>query len=184
MKKCILVVSILLVLLGQATVEAQEAKDKKCKGGNIQLWGSAGPKDYKNSSSFALGVRLGSFGLEGGHAGKGDYTPEDVLDYRVPHSHYVILGEKSIGKTTGFDVIWFYNPATSISIFAGCGMYLQEYRVVAKSLITSWLYTQSKFTERYFVPSVGIFYFPATNISVGIGYHPIRGLNGRIGLGF
>lgn len=168
------VVAIIILTFGQANAEQQERYNS--------WWLSAGAKNSK--SSFALGGRGKDLGIEIGGRTGGDYKKDDLLDYPVPHNSYTSLGKKSVDGNIGFDVLGFLNPAHQVSVYAGVGAYFQEYREVARSNATGWLYTQSKTTETELAVSGGLQFFPSDKMILGVGYNSIRGVNGQIGIRF
>jgi hypothetical protein len=133
----------------------------------------------------AVGIRWNNIGFEFGSVFNQDPLPGILNDFSLP-SNFLFndLGEKKISAQYGGDILGYFDVNSSVSLYGGVGIYFQSKSRIAQSQATNELYKQTDNTV--VTPSVtaGVDYNFSDAVNVGIGYHSIRGINGRIGISF
>lgn len=137
-----------------------------------QYWFSGGKA--KDGAALTFGGHKNGLGGEVALITDSEYTKDELQDYPVPHASYRILGNKRIGNTFGLDAIAFTNLSQNWSLGVGAGIYFTEYRRVAESNVTGWLYTQDKETKLRGAASLRL-HFASNGFLLGVGVHSLRG---------
>jgi opacity protein-like surface antigen len=178
--KSVLYTAVAAACILAGSVSAQEQAEAAPRQG--YAWISGGSSN--GSGSVAAGLRSGRFGIEAGALLSGDYATDDVLDYPVPHSGYVVLGEKQIGSAAGVDALLFLDAGKKVSFYGGLGLYGAEQAVVARSTATGWLYKQSSETKLEAAGSAGVHVHLTPKVTLGAGYHSVRGAQATLAFAF
>jgi hypothetical protein len=147
--------------------------DAKCSNGRME----AGYYTVTDNVNYLLGIGAAvTFGR--------DQTPADLLDYPVPHSFYVNLGQKNKGEEWGFYAKFGFEPihGSGLFLFGLGGFTMGQQIMLAQSLATGWYYTQSTTTNTYGLYGGGIGYYGALfPINVQLSYDNRMGTTGMIG---
>ncbi len=146
-----------------------------------EAWLSVGAKD--SDVSAALGYRMKYIGFEVGFLNNSEFK-EDVLKWNVPHNDYTDLGTKRTGSSFGIDLLGFYDINDRFALYAGPGVYAEGRQHVAQSNATGWYYEESDESRVIVAGSAGIHARLSDSVFAGVGYHTIRGVNGKIGVRF
>jgi len=138
---------------------------------------------YHGHNSLSIGGRTNSFGLEVGAYFQNDFPTEYTIDSKPPDSNYVSIGEK-YDNAYGFDALWLGNTQYGWSFFVGPGLYLTKHATFVRSNTDGLIYNLGYSIEYDLAGSTGIIYSPHKNLSIGLGFHSIRGPNLSFGLRF
>ncbi|WP_295620413.1 hypothetical protein [Chamaesiphon sp. GL140_3_metabinner_50] len=150
---------------------------------NTQILGSIGLKD--GAVSPGIGIRYNNIGLEIGGIFNQDSLPRSVNDFSLPSNFFFTdLGLKKLSPQWGADVLGFVNVAPRVAIYGSVGVYFQSQARIAQSLATSELYKQTDETNVTGAIGGGVTYSPSDDVSVGLGYHSLRGVTARLGISF
>jgi hypothetical protein len=144
---------------------------------------SAGFNDGKIAP--ALGARWNNFGVEVGAIFNSDSLPGTLNDFSLPNNFlFNDLGVKKISAQYGADILGYFDLNPSVSLYGGVGIYFQSKARIAQSQATNELYTQTN--EQDITPAVsgGVDYNLSDSINIGVGYHSLRGITGKIGFSF
>jgi hypothetical protein len=133
----------------------------------------------------AIGIRWNNIGLEFGAIFNEDSLPGILNDFSLP-SNFLFndLGEKKTSAQYGSDVLGYYDVNPDVSLYGGVGLYFQSKSRIAQSQATNELYKQTDTTTITPAVTVGVDYNISDAMNVGLGYHSLRGINGRIGIRF
>jgi hypothetical protein len=133
----------------------------------------------------AVGIRWNNFGFEFGAIFNEDRLPGILNDFSLP-SNFLFndLGEKKTSAQYGGDILGYFDVNPSVSLYGGVGLYVQSKSRIAQSQATNELYKQTDNNVVTPTVTVGVDYNVSDAVNVGIGYHSLRGINGRIGIGF
>ncbi len=133
----------------------------------------------------AVGVRWHNFGVEVGAIFNQDALPGTLNDFSLP-SNFLFndLGVKKISARYGADILGYIDVDRAVSIYGGVGIYFQNKARIAQSLATNELYKQTDETDVTPAVSAGVNYNVSDSIDLGIGYHSLRGITGKIGISF
>jgi hypothetical protein len=144
---------------------------------------SAGFKDGKIAP--ALGVRWNNFGVEVGANFNADSLPGTLNDFSLP-SNFLFndLGVKKISAQYGADILGYFDLNQSVSLYGGVGVYFQSKARIAQSQATNDLYTQTNEQDITPAVSAGVDYHVSDSMNIGVGYHSLRGITGKIGFSF
>jgi hypothetical protein len=144
---------------------------------------SAGFKDGKIAP--ALGARWNNFGVEVGAIFNADSLPGTLNDFSLPNNFlFNDLGVKKISAQYGADILGYFDLNPSVSLYGGVGIYFQSKARIAQSQATNELYTQTNEQEITPAVSAGVDYNVSDSIDIGVGYHSLRGITGKIGFSF
>jgi opacity protein-like surface antigen len=157
----------------------REVKDPN----SAQFFGTAG---FTNGSiAPSIGVRYNNIGFEVGAIFNQDSLPSAVNDFALPNNFFFTdLGVKKLSPQFGFDLLGFVDVAPSVSVYGSVGLYFQSVGRIAQSQSTSDLYKQTDLTNTTGAFGTGVTYNPSDSISIGLGYHSLRGVNVRLGFSF
>jgi OmpA-like transmembrane domain len=133
----------------------------------------------------AVGVRWHNFGVEVGTIFNQDALPGALNDFSLP-SNFLFndLGVKKISARYGADILGYIDVDPKVAIYGGVGIYFQNKARIAQSQATNELYKQTDETEVTPAVSAGVDYAVSDAVSLGIGYHSLRGITGKIGISF
>jgi opacity protein-like surface antigen len=150
---------------------------------STQLFGSAG---FTNGSiAPSIGVRYNYIGLEVGAVFNQDSLPGAVNDFSLPSNFFFNdLGIKKLSPQWGLDLLGFVDVAPRVAAYGSVGLYFQNVGRIAQSLATNELYKQTNTTNTTGAFGGGVIYSPSDSLSVGLGYHSVRGVNVRLGVSF
>jgi opacity protein-like surface antigen len=146
---------------------------------------SAGFKDGKVAP--AVGARWNNFGVEVGALFNTDSLPGTLNDFALPENgkfFFNDLGVKKISPQYGADILGFINVNPSVAVYGGVGVYFQTKSRIAQSQATNELYKQTDTTDVTPAVSAGVDYNVTNSFNLGIGYHSLRGITGKIGISF
>jgi hypothetical protein len=144
---------------------------------------SAGFRDGKIAP--ALGARWNNFGVEVGAVFNSDSLPGTLNDFSLPNNFlFNDLGVKKISPQYGADVLGYFDLNPSVSLYGGVGIYFQSKARIAQSQATNELYTQTNEQDITPAVSAGVDYSVSDSINIGVGYHSLRGVTGKIGFSF
>jgi hypothetical protein len=144
---------------------------------------SAGFKDGKIAP--ALGARWNNFGVEVGAVFNSDSLPGTLNDFSLPNNFlFNDLGVKKISTQYGGDILGYFDLNPSVSLYGGVGIYFQSKARIAQSQATNELYTQTNEQDITPAVSAGVDYNVSDSINIGVGYHSLRGITGKIGFSF
>lgn len=154
---------------------------------NSSFWLNSGKKD--GDWNFTIGGRGNRLGLELGFVVNHE-TPDDMLDYAIPHTSYTDKGWKDNGGL-GLDLLTFINSDDvnidmlpfKFSLYGGLGVYWMEESHVVQSTVTGLNYQQKTKDTTKYPYSYGVQFLgnERNSLMISIGYHELRGAN--IGLG-
>ena len=165
MKKLIVIILLLLPSIGYSFDNA--------------VWLSISPS--KTKPNFSIGIRGKEWGGELGLVNDFDFSTDNILDYKMPHSDYTNLGWQNVDQAYGIDIYRYFNVNSNSSVYIGPGFYMREQRLLAKSNLTDLVYTQAT-SEKIQIPiSIG-FDIYGKEFFYGLGYHSMRGLNIQFGI--
>ncbi len=150
---------------------------------SAQFFGTAG---FTNGSvAPSIGVRFNNIGFEVGAIFNQDSLPASVNDFALPNNFFFNdLGVKKLSPQFGFDLLGFVDVAPRVSVYGSVGLYFQSVGRIAQSQATSDLYKQTDLTNTTGAFGTGVTYNPSDSISIGLGYHSLRGVNVRLGFSF
>ena len=147
------------------------------------LLGSSGFKDGKVAPG--IGVKYKNIGFEIAGIFNQDSLPGAVNDFSLPSNFlFTDLGLKKLSAQWGADVLGFVDVAPRVAVYGSVGLYFQNVGRIAQSRATNDLYKQTNETETTGAIGAGVNYQASESINVGVGYHSLRGLTGRIGINF
>jgi opacity protein-like surface antigen len=150
---------------------------------NTQILGSIGLKD--GAVSPGIGIRYNNIGFEIGGIFNQDSLPRSVNNFSLPSNFFFTdLGLKKLSPQWGGDVLGFVDVAPRVAIYGSVGVYFQNQARIAQSLATSELYKQTDETNVTGAVGGGVTYSPSDGVSVGLGYHSLRGVTARLGISF
>ncbi len=150
---------------------------------NTQILGSIGLKD--GAVSPGIGIRYNNIGFEIGGIFNQDSLPRSVNNFSLPSNFFFTdLGLKKLSPQWGGDVLGFVDVAPRVAIYGSVGVYFQSQARIAQSLATSELYKQTDETNVTGAVGGGVTYSPGEGVSVGLGYHSLRGITARLGISF
>jgi opacity protein-like surface antigen len=150
---------------------------------NTQILGSIGLKD--GAVSPGIGIRYNNIGFEIGGIFNQDSLPRSVNNFSLPSNFFFTdLGLKKLSPQWGGDVLGFVDVAPRVAIYGSVGVYFQSQARIAQSLATSELYKQTDETNVTGAVGGGVTYSPSDGVSVGLGYHSLRGVTARLGISF
>jgi hypothetical protein len=133
----------------------------------------------------ALGMRWNNFGVEVGALFNADSLPGTLNDFSLPNNFlFNDLGVKKLSAQYGVDVLGYFDVNPSVSLYGGVGIYFQSKSRIAQSQATNELYQQTSETNVTPAVSGGVDYNLSDSINLGVGYHSIRGITGKIGFSF
>jgi opacity protein-like surface antigen len=164
--------------VGQENRSTRRAEDDK-----TQLLASAGFKDGQIAP--AVGVRWNNIGFEIAGVFNQDTFSRSVNDFSLP-SNFLFddLGVKKLSPQWGGDLLGFFDVAPKVSLYGSVGIYFQSLSRIAQSQATQELYKQTNDTNVSGAIGGGVNYSPGDNISIGVGYHSLRGITARMGINF
>ncbi len=150
---------------------------------NTQILGSIGLKD--GAISPGIGIRYNNIGFEIGGIFNQDSLPRSVNNFSLPSNFFFTdLGLKKLSPQWGADVLGFVDVAPRVALYGSVGVYFQSQARIAQSLATSELYKQTDETNVTGAVGGGVTYSPGEGVSVGLGYHSLRGVTARLGINF
>lgn len=150
---------------------------------NTQILGSIGLKD--GTVSPGIGIRYNNIGFEIGGIFNQDSLPRSVNNFSLPSNFFFTdLGLKKLSPQWGADLLGFVDVAPRVAIYGSVGVYFQSQARIAQSLATSELYKQTDETNITGAVGGGVTYSPGDGVSVGLGYHSLRGVTARLGISF
>jgi opacity protein-like surface antigen len=150
---------------------------------STQILGSVGLKD--GTVSPGIGLRFDNIGFEVGGIFNQDSLPRAVNDFSLPNNFFFTdLGVKKLSPQWGADLLGFVDVAPRVSVYGSVGVYFQSQSRIAQSLATSELYKQTNETNVTGAVGGGVTYSPSESVSVGLGYHSLRGVTARLGVSF
>jgi opacity protein-like surface antigen len=150
---------------------------------NTQILGSIGLKD--GAVSPGIGIRYNNIGFEIGGIFNQDSLPRSVNNFSLPSNFFFTdLGLKKLSPQWGGDLLGFVDVAPRVAIYGSVGVYFQSQARIAQSLATSELYKQTDETNVTGAVGGGVTYSPGEGVSVGLGYHSLRGVTARLGISF
>jgi hypothetical protein len=133
----------------------------------------------------AVGIRWNNIGLEFGAIFNEDRLPGVLNDFSLPANFlFNDLGEKKTSANYGGDILGYFDVNPSVSLYGGVGIYFQSKSRIAQSQATNELYKQTDNTVVTPSVTVGVDYNLSEAVNIGIGYHSLRGVNGRVGISF
>ena len=145
--------------------------------------GSIGFKD--GSISPAVGLRFNNIGFEVGGIFNQDNLPRPVNDFSLPSTFFFTdLGVKKLSPQWGADLLGFVDVAPQVSVYGSVGVYFQSQSRIAQSTATNELYKQTNETNVTGAVGGGVTYSASESVSVGLGYHSLRGVTARVGISF
>jgi opacity protein-like surface antigen len=150
---------------------------------NVSLLVSSGFKDGKVAPG--LGIRYKNIGFELAGIFNQDSLPGTVNDFSLP-SNFLFndLGIKKLSPQWGGDVLGFLDVDPRMSIYGSVGLYFQNLGRIAQSQATNDLFKQTDETNVTGAVGGGVRYKAGDNISVGLGYHSLRGVTASMGISF
>jgi opacity protein-like surface antigen len=162
---------------------SQESRSDNSTPSSTQVLGSIGLKD--GSVSPGVGLRWNNIGFEVGGIFNQDSLPRAVNDFALPNNFFFTdLGVKKLSPQWGADLLGYMDVAPRVSVYGSVGVYFQSQSRIAQSLATSELYKQTDETNVTGAVGGGVTYSPSDGVSVGLGYHSLRGITARLGISF
>ncbi len=111
-----------------------------------------------------------------------EFSNKDLLDYPVPHNSYTNLGMKRTGNSIGLDVNYlFSDDGATVRPYVGVGLYNSPKKEIAQSNVTGWYYTQNDRGGISVGAEIGVLLSSERGLTIGVGFHTIRGANISIG---
>jgi opacity protein-like surface antigen len=153
----------------------------------FEVFGTVG---FKNGiGSPGIGVRYYNIGLELGAVLNQDSLNGTVNDFSLPtnnptFSSFTDLGIKKLSPQWGVDVLGFMDVAPRVSLYGSVGIYFQSLSQIVQSQATNEFYKQTNETNVTGALGGGVKFNPSDNVSIGVGYHSIRGVTGGVGFIF
>jgi opacity protein-like surface antigen len=153
----------------------------------IEVFGTVGFKN--NNASPGIGVRYNNIGLELGAVFNQDSLNGIVNDVRLPIENptfgsFTDLGIKKVSPQWGVDVLGFVDVAPTVSLYGSVGIYFQSLSQIVQSQATREFYKQTNETNTTGALGGGVKFKPSDNVSIGVGYHSIRGVTAGVGFSF
>jgi hypothetical protein len=150
---------------------------------STQVFGSAG---FTNGGiAPGIGVRYNNIGFEIGALFNQDSLPGSVNNFSLPNNFFFNdLGTKKLSPQWGADLLGFVDVAPRVAAYGSVGLYFQNVAQIAQSQATNQLYKQTDTTNTTGAIGGGVTYSPSDSVSIGLGYHSIRGVNVRLGINF
>jgi opacity protein-like surface antigen len=145
---------------------------------------------FKNgNASPGIGVRYNNIGLELGAIFNQDNLNGTVNDFSLPtnnptFSSFTTLGIKKVSPQWGVDVLGFVDVAPRVSLYGSVGIYFQSLSQIVQSQATNEFYKQTNETNTTGALGGGVKFKPSENVSIGVGYHSIRGVTAGVGFSF
>jgi opacity protein-like surface antigen len=169
--------------LRPSTQIVQSDASSNSNSSNVSVLVSSGFKDGKIAPG--LGVRYNNIGFEFAGIFNQDSLPGSVNDFSLP-SNFLFndLGIKKLSPQWGGDVLGFFDVDPRVSVYGSVGLYFQNTARIAQSQATNDLYKQTDETNVSGAVGGGVAYKASDNISVGVGYHSLRGVTARMGISF
>ncbi len=148
-----------------------------------QILTSVGLKNGTVSPS--IGMRYNNLGLELGAIFNQDSLPSTPNDFALP-SNFLFndLGTKKLSPQWGADVLGFVDINPRIALYGSVGVYFQSLSRIAQSQATNELYKQTDETNVAGAIGGGMTYKATDSISIGAGYHSLRGITANVGIKF
>jgi opacity protein-like surface antigen len=169
--------------IGQDDGTSGASQDNRSRRSNNQILGSVGFKDGNISPS--IGVRYNTLGFEIGGIFNQDSLPGRVNEFSLPGNFlFNDLGVKKLSPQWGGDLLGFVDVAPRVAVYGSVGIYFQNVARIAQSQATNDLYKQTDDTNVTGAVGGGVTYSPSDDISIGLGYHSLRGLTTRLGISF
>ena len=153
----------------------------------LEVFGTVG---FKNgSASPGIGIRYNNIGLELGAIFNQDNLNGTVNDFSLPtnnptFSSFTDLGIKKVSPQWGVDVLGFVDVAPRVSLYGSVGIYFQSSSQIVQSQATNEFYKQTNETNTTGALGGGVKFQPSDNVSIGVGYHSIRGVTAGVGFIF
>jgi opacity protein-like surface antigen len=153
----------------------------------LEVFGTIGLKN--GNASPGIGVRYNNIGLELGAIFNQDSLNGVVNDFSLPtnnptFSRFTDLGIKKVSPQWGVDVLGFVDVAPRVSLYGSVGIYFQSLSQIVQSQATNEFYKQTNETNTTGALGGGVKFKPSDNISIGVGYHSIRGVTAGVGISF
>jgi opacity protein-like surface antigen len=149
---------------------------------STQVFGTAGFTGGGIAPS--IGVRYNSFGVEIGAIFNQDNLGA-VNDFSLPNNFFFTnLGVKKLSPQWGVDLLGFVDVAPRVSVYGSVGVYFQHVGQIAQSQATNELYKQTNLVNTTGAVGGGVTYSLSDSMSIGLGYHSVRGVNVRLGVNF
>jgi opacity protein-like surface antigen len=149
---------------------------------STQVFGTAGFTGGGIAPS--IGVRYNSFGLEIGALFNQDNLGA-VNDFSLPNNFFFTnLGVKKLSPQWGVDLLGFVDVSPRVSAYGSVGVYFQNVGQIAQSQATNELYKQTNSINTTGAIGGGVTYSLSDSLSIGLGYHSVRGVNVRLGVNF
>ncbi len=153
----------------------------------LEVFGSVGFKD--GNTSPGIGVRYNNIGLELGAVFNQDRLNGTVNDFALPtsnptFSNFTDLGIKKVSPQWGVDVLGFVDVAPRVSLYGSVGLYFQSSSQIVQSTASNEFYKQTNETNTTGALGGGLKFQPSDNVSIGVGYHSIRGVTAGVGFSF
>jgi opacity protein-like surface antigen len=168
--------------IGQYDGTSGASQDNRTRRSN-QILGSVGFQDGNISPS--IGVRYNNIGFEIGGIFNQDSLPGRVNEFSLPGNFlFNDLGVKKLSPQWGGDLLSFLDVAPRVAVYGSVGIYFQNIARIAQSQATNDLYKQTDDTNVTGAVGGGVTYSPSDDISIGLGYHSLRGLTTRLGISF
>jgi opacity protein-like surface antigen len=168
--------------IGQYDGTSGSSQENRSRRSN-QVLGSVGFKDGNISPS--IGVRYNTLGFEIGGIFNQDSLPGRVNDFSLPGNFlFNDLGVKKLSPQWGGDLLGFLDVAPRVAVYGSVGIYFQNVARIAQSQATNDLYKQTDDTNVTGAVGGGVTYSPSEDLSVGLGYHSLRGFTTRLGISF
>jgi opacity protein-like surface antigen len=145
---------------------------------------------FKNgNTSPGIGIRYNNIGLEFGAILNQDRLDGTVNDFSLPtnnptFSSYTDLGIKKLTPQWGADFLAFVDVAPRVSLYGSVGIYFQSLSQIVQSQATSEFYKQTNENNVAGALGGGVKFKPSDNVSLGVGYHSLRGVTVGLGVTF
>jgi opacity protein-like surface antigen len=108
-----------------------------------------------------------------------------VNNFSLPSNFFFNdLGVKKLSPQWGADLLGFVDVAPRVAVYGSVGVYFQSRSRIAQSQATNELYKQTDETNVTGAVGGGVTYSPSESVSVGLGYHSLRGVTARLGISF
>jgi opacity protein-like surface antigen len=149
----------------------------------VSLLVSSGFKDGKIAPG--IGLKYNNIGFEIAGIFNQDSLPGTVNDFSLP-SNFLFndLGVKKLSAQWGGDVLGFLDVDPRTSVYGSVGLYFQNVGRIAQSQATNDFYKQTDETNVTGAVGGGVRYKASDNISIGVGYHSLRGVTANMGISF
>jgi opacity protein-like surface antigen len=153
----------------------------------LEVFGTIG---FKNgNASPGIGVRYSNIGLEVGAVFNQDNLNGTVNDFSLPtnnptFSSFTDLGIKKVSPQWGVDLLGFVDVSPQVSLYGSAGIYFQSLSQIVQSQATNEFYKQTNETNTTGALGGGVKFKPSDNVSIGVGYHSIRGVTAGVGFSF